>query len=68
MDEGRKCVSTSWPRSWRSLHMETADDLFGTPYGSPRTITYPFFRVMPGIASQPSLRFGEAARGADDRG
>ena len=37
MDEGRKRVLGVMAAILTSLHMETADDLFGTPQGSPRT-------------------------------
>jgi len=37
MDEGRKRVIGIMTAILASLHMETADDLFGTPQGSPRT-------------------------------
>jgi hypothetical protein len=36
MDEGRKCVIGIMAAILASLHMQTADDLFG-PQGSPRT-------------------------------
>jgi len=37
MDEGRKRVIGIMAAILASLHMRTADDLFGTPQGSPRT-------------------------------
>jgi hypothetical protein len=37
MDEGRKRVIGIMSAILASLHMQTADDLFGTPHGSPRT-------------------------------
>jgi hypothetical protein len=37
MDEGRKRVIGIMASILVSLHMETADDLFGGPQGSPRT-------------------------------
>ena len=37
MDEGRKRVIGIMAAILTSLHMQTADDLFGTPQGSPRT-------------------------------
>jgi len=37
MDEGRKRVIGIMVAILASLHMQTADDLFGTPQGSPRT-------------------------------
>jgi hypothetical protein len=37
MDEGRKRVIGIMAAILASLHMQTADDLFGTPQGSPRT-------------------------------
>jgi len=37
MDEGRTRVIGIMAAILASLHMETADDLFGTPQGSPRT-------------------------------
>ena len=37
MDEGRKRVIGIMAGILASLHMQTADDLFGTPQGSPRT-------------------------------
>jgi hypothetical protein len=37
MDEGRKRVIGIMAAILASLHMRTADDLFGTPEGSPRT-------------------------------
>jgi hypothetical protein len=37
MDEGRKRVLGIMAAILASLHMETADDLFGGPQGSPRT-------------------------------
>jgi hypothetical protein len=37
MDEGRKRVIGIMAAILASLHMETADDLFGTPQGSPRS-------------------------------
>jgi hypothetical protein len=37
MDEGRKRVIGIMAAILTSLHMETADDLFGGPQGSPRT-------------------------------
>lgn len=37
MDEGRKRVIGLMAAILASLHMETADDLFGGPQGSPRT-------------------------------
>jgi len=37
MDEGRKRVIGVMPAILASLHMQTADDLFGGPQGSPRT-------------------------------
>jgi len=37
MDEGRKRVIAIMAAILTSLHMQTADDLFGTPEGSPRT-------------------------------
>jgi len=37
MDEGRKGVIGIMAAILASLHMQTADDLFGTPQGSPRT-------------------------------
>src|ERR1039458_8944390 len=36
MDEGRKRVIGIMAAILASLHMQTADDLFGTPQGSPR--------------------------------
>ena len=37
MDEGRKRVIGMMAAILASLHMRTADDLFGCPQGSPRT-------------------------------
>ena len=37
MDEGRKRVIRIMAAILASLHMQTADDLFGGPQGSPRT-------------------------------
>jgi hypothetical protein len=37
MDEGRKRVLGIMAAILASLHMQTPDDLFGTPNGSPRT-------------------------------
>jgi hypothetical protein len=37
VDEGRKRVLGIMASILASLHMQTADDLFGTPQGSPRT-------------------------------
>jgi len=37
MDEGRKRIIGVMATIMASLHMRTADDLFGTPQGSPRT-------------------------------
>ncbi len=37
VDEGRKRVIGIMASILTSLHMQTADDLFGTPEGSPRT-------------------------------
>jgi hypothetical protein len=37
MDEGRKRVLGIMAAILTSLHMQTADDLFGGPQGSPRT-------------------------------
>jgi hypothetical protein len=37
MDEGRKRVIGIMPAILTSLHIQTADDLFGGPQGSPRT-------------------------------
>jgi hypothetical protein len=37
MDEGRKRVIGIMAAVLTSLHMQTADDLFGGPQGSPRT-------------------------------
>jgi len=37
MDEGRKRVIGIMAAILASLHMRTADDLFGTPQGSPST-------------------------------
>jgi hypothetical protein len=37
MDEGRKRVIGIMAAILTSLHMQTADDLFGGPMGSPRT-------------------------------
>jgi hypothetical protein len=37
MDEGRKRVIGIMSAILTSLHMRTADDLFGCPQGSPRT-------------------------------
>jgi hypothetical protein len=37
MDEGRKRVIGIMAAIMASLHMQTADDLFGTSQGSPRT-------------------------------
>jgi hypothetical protein len=37
MDDGRKGVTGIMAAILASLHMETADDLFGTPQWSPRT-------------------------------
>ena len=37
MDEGRKRVIGIMAVILASLHMRTADDLFGGPQGSPRT-------------------------------
>ena len=37
MEEGRKRVLGIMAAILASLHMRTADDLFGTPEGSPRT-------------------------------
>jgi hypothetical protein len=37
MDEGRKRVIGVMASILASLHMQTADDLFGGPQGSPRT-------------------------------
>jgi hypothetical protein len=37
MDEGRKGVLGITAAILASLHMQTADDLFGNPQGSPRT-------------------------------
>jgi hypothetical protein len=37
MEEGRKRVLGIMAAILTSLHMRTADDLFGTPQGSPRT-------------------------------
>jgi hypothetical protein len=38
MDEGRKRVIGIMAAIMASLHMKTADDLFGNPQGSPRTM------------------------------
>jgi len=37
MDEGRKRIIGMMAAILASLHMQTTDDLFGTPQGSPRT-------------------------------
>jgi hypothetical protein len=37
MDEGRKRVIAIMASILASLHMQSADDLFGSPQGSPRT-------------------------------
>ncbi len=37
MDEGRKRVIGAMAAILASLHMQTAEDLFGGPQGSPRT-------------------------------
>jgi len=37
MDEGRRRVIGIMSAILASLHMQTADDLFGGPQGSPRT-------------------------------
>jgi len=37
MDEGHKRVIGIMAAILASLHMQSADDLFGTPQGSPRT-------------------------------
>lgn len=37
MEEGRKRVIGIMAAILASMHMRTADDLFGTPQGSPRT-------------------------------
>jgi hypothetical protein len=37
MDEGRKRVIGTMAAILASLHMQTADDLFGGPQGSPRS-------------------------------
>ena len=37
MDEGRKRVMGIMAAILATLHMRTADDLFGAPQGSPRT-------------------------------
>ena len=37
MDEGRKRVIGIMAATLASLHMQSADDLFGGPMGSPRT-------------------------------
>jgi hypothetical protein len=37
MDEGRKRVIGIMAAILMSIHLRTADDLFGTPQGSPRT-------------------------------
>jgi hypothetical protein len=37
MDEGRKRVIGIMAAILASLHIQTSDDLFGTPQGSPRT-------------------------------
>ena len=37
MDEGRKRVIGIIAAILTAMHMRTADDLFGTPQGSPRT-------------------------------
>jgi hypothetical protein len=37
MEEGRKRVLGIMAAILASLHMRSADDLFGTPQGSPRT-------------------------------
>jgi hypothetical protein len=37
MDEGRKHVIAIMAAILTSMHMRTADDLFGCPQGSPRT-------------------------------
>jgi hypothetical protein len=37
MDEGRKRIIAIMAAILASLHMQTADDLFGGPQGSPRT-------------------------------
>ena len=37
MDEGRKRVLGIMASILTAMHMRTADDLFGTPQGSPRT-------------------------------
>jgi len=37
MDEGRKRIIGIMAAIMASLHMRTADDLFGGPEGSPRT-------------------------------
>jgi hypothetical protein len=37
MDEGRKHVISVKAAILTSMHMETVDDLFGGPQGSPRT-------------------------------
>jgi hypothetical protein len=37
VDEGRKRVIAIMASILTSLHMQSADDLFGTPQGSPRT-------------------------------
>jgi hypothetical protein len=38
MDEGRKRVLGIMAAILASLHMQTADDLFGGPQGSPRSV------------------------------
>jgi len=38
VDEGRKRVIGIMAAILTSLHMQHADDLFGTPQGSPRTV------------------------------
>jgi hypothetical protein len=37
MDEGRKRIIGMMAAILAAMHMQTADDLFGTPQGSPRT-------------------------------
>jgi len=67
MDEGRKRVIGIMAAILASLHMQTADDLFGAPQGSPRTdkLIDTSIQWAERIMRKIDGRFGSAADSTD---
>lgn len=74
VDEGRKRVIGIMAAILTSIHLRTADDLFGTPQGSPRTDKLIVAsvqwaeRIMEKIDERLSPRFIENSLDKDGRG